>query len=62
MDRWNERPAGWMLEGVGDEAYFGTGWAVARLGDDFLLARSWPPAHPQAPVQVVRTGLTRMAT
>jgi len=61
LDRWNERPAGYVLEGVGDEAYFGTGWAVARLGEDFLLVRSWPPVDPRVPADVVRTALPRLA-
>jgi hypothetical protein len=60
-DRWRARPAGWELAGVGDEAYFGRGWAVGRLGYEFVLLTSWPPADSQAPAQVLRMVLPRLA-
>jgi hypothetical protein len=60
-DRWRARPAGWELAGVGDEAYFGHGWAVGRLGNEFVLLTSWPPADAQAPAEALRTVLPRLA-
>ena len=60
--RWTAHPAGSPLPGIADEAYAGAGWALARLGDDFLLAVTWPPADPAVPAQIVRIAFDRLAT
>jgi hypothetical protein len=56
---WSTHPAGWAMRGIGDEAYCGPGWAVARSGPDVIRADGWPPSFPQAPAEVLQTVLSR---
>jgi hypothetical protein len=58
-ESWSAHPVGWALHGVGDEAYCGPGWAVARTGPQVVLADGWPPSFPQAPAEVLGMLLTR---
>lgn len=54
------RARGGPLPGVGDEAYAGDGWAVARRGDDVVLVRVQGAAAAADPTGLLATAVGRL--
>ncbi|NJC70385.1 DUF2207 domain-containing protein [Planosporangium thailandense] len=55
------RTRGAPLPGVGDEAYAGDGWAVARRGDDVVMVRLQGAAAGADPGWLLATAVSRLA-